>query len=199
VVLQAATSGHLRGPRQGDRGSPTSASGLMSFSCGIGKGNGAGKLFELIKTIGSFVGLLAGAFTLYDRIAKGRPIATITYKEEGGYETRVKITLTNAGDTTVVILKSTVVPSIYFLTSDEERRSLIEGQRRPLKPFFLNPKDSIELVIVPRFKNGVNMDLMDQAVRFSFSWRRQNATWLPQFPLTIRTRTLLIQKLAGKA
>jgi hypothetical protein len=155
-------------------------------------------LFELIKTIGSFVGLLAGAFTLYDRIAKGRPIANITYNG-GGYETRIKITLTNAGETTAVILKSTVVPNIYFLTFDEETRSLIEGQLKPLRPFFLNPKDSIELVIVPRFKNGVNMDLMDQAVRFSFVWRRQNATWLPQFPLTIRTRTLLIQKLAGKA
>jgi hypothetical protein len=144
------------------------------------------------------VGLLAGAFTLYDRIAKGRPVATITYKD-GGYETRVKITLTNADDTTAVILKSTVLPDIYFLTFDEETRSLVEGQLRPLKPFFLNPKDSIELAIVPRFKNGVNMGLMDQAVRFSFSWRRQNATWLPQFPLTIRTRTLLIQKLACKA
>jgi hypothetical protein len=43
------------------------------------------------------------------------------------------------------------------------------------------------------------MDLYDQAVRFSFSWRRGDATWLPQYPLTIRTRTLLIQKLAGKA
>jgi hypothetical protein len=38
-------------------------------------------VFELLKTIGSFVGLLTGAVTVYDRLAKGRPIATITYEK----------------------------------------------------------------------------------------------------------------------
>lgn len=141
---------------------------------------------------------MTGAIAVYDRIAKGRPIATITY-EKKDYDTSVGITITNAGDATAVILKASVTPDIYFLTFNLETRSLIEGQLNPLKSFFINPKGSVRLFFVPRFKNGVNMDLHDQAVRFSFSWRRGDATWLPQCPLTIRTRTLLIQKLAGKA
>jgi hypothetical protein len=39
-------------------------------------------LFELIKTISSFVELIAGGFTVYDRTARGRLIVTITHRND---------------------------------------------------------------------------------------------------------------------
>jgi hypothetical protein len=35
-------------------------------------------MIEIIKVIGSYIGLLAGLFVFYDRFAKGRPVVSIT-------------------------------------------------------------------------------------------------------------------------
>jgi hypothetical protein len=40
-------------------------------------------MIEEIKTVGSFVGLLTGVFLIYDRYAKGRPIASLTILMDG--------------------------------------------------------------------------------------------------------------------
>ena len=141
-------------------------------------------VFDFLKTVGSFVGLFTGAFTLYDRIARGRPIATMTFTKVGnGISPKVKIE--NASDTTIVILEWSVRPNVYFLMKDDSLRWSIEDQLKTSAPFPLNSKQSVELTFAPRYKAGESMDLGDQAVRFSFKWRRANATWLPQFPMSI--------------
>jgi hypothetical protein len=152
--------------------------------------------FELLKTIGSFVGLLTGAFTLYDRTARGRPIATITYTKVGDGITP-SVQITNVSDTTIVVLESSIRPDVYFLATDKNLRLLIDDQLKTLEIFSINSKQSVELTFIPRYKGDVSMDANDQPVLFSFKWRRVNATWLPQFPVTIRTRTGLIRKLYG--
>jgi hypothetical protein len=153
-------------------------------------------MFELLKTIGSFVGLLTGAFTVYDRVAKGRPVATLTFSKVGD-GISPKVAIFNASDTTIVILGWSIIPDVYFLIKDDSLRSSIEDQLKTFSPFSLNPRQSVEFTFVPRYKGGVNMDSDDQAVRFSFRWCRANATWLPQFPMTIWTHTPLLRKLYG--
>ena len=38
-----------------------------------------GNILDVVTKVGSFVGLLTGAFTLYDRTARGRPVADIIF------------------------------------------------------------------------------------------------------------------------
>ena len=38
-------------------------------------------VLEIVKTLGSFVGLLTGVVFFYDRLAKGRPVAYLYFKD----------------------------------------------------------------------------------------------------------------------
>ena len=58
----------------------------------------------------------------------------------------------------------------------------------------LKPREKKEMVIVPGFKDDVALELIPQNVTFRISWRRCNATWLPQIPIYVWTSTTTIRK-----
>jgi hypothetical protein len=45
-------------------------------------------------------------------------------------------------------------------------------------PFVLKPGDSKELIIMPKFKDGIAIEAMgNRYIEFWIHWRRGNATW----------------------
>jgi hypothetical protein len=149
---------------------------------------------ELFTWLGSTAGLLSGAFLLYDRFAKGRPIASLTVKDDQGIRKLACIRVTNIGDYDIAVIDASVSPKIYFLTEDMAVRTLIGGAlgRRP--SFMLKPRQEKELRIVPSFKDGVPLEAQNKNVTFRISWRRCNMTWLPQVRVYVRTSTPSIRK-----
>jgi hypothetical protein len=62
-------------------------------------------MIELIKTLGSFVGLLTGAVFFYDRFAKGRPIAYLFFREDESRSAFIRIE--NTGSFGIAVLDVT--------------------------------------------------------------------------------------------
>jgi hypothetical protein len=69
--------------------------------------DGEGEMLEVIKTLGSYIGLLTGLVVLYDRMAKGRPVASLTIGEENGRPSP-RIRVSNPSPYDIAILDVTV-------------------------------------------------------------------------------------------
>jgi hypothetical protein len=149
-------------------------------------------MLEVLKTIGSFLGLLTTIVYFYDRMAKGRPIGSLTLRVKDGRKLMC-IRLSNPSEYDVAITGTTVNPSIYFLTETMETRELIEGQTGDGPKFMLKPREDKELILQSRVKDGVALEVKPQTVRFRVYWRRGNATWLPQWPVHVCTNTTTIR------
>ncbi|HZS56792.1 MAG TPA: hypothetical protein VFA65_20465 [Bryobacteraceae bacterium] len=150
-------------------------------------------MIEFLKTLGSFLGLFTSAVFFYDRMAKGFPIGSLTIEEETGRKLAC-IRISNPSDYDIAILSSTVKPDIYFLSEKMDVRNLVGGAAGHSPYFMLKPKESKLLIIVPKFAGSMALELKPQSVKFRFSWRRCNATWMPQWPLHICTHTQTIRK-----
>lgn len=150
-------------------------------------------MIEAIKTIGAFVGLLTGIAYFYDRLAKGRPIASLTVTHQ---DTRklVCIRVSNPSSYDIAILTTAVVPAVYSLTEDLEVRSLLAGAAGSAPSFMLKPGETKELILAPNFKDNLPLEIKPQRIRVQISWRRGNATWLPQVPVYVLTSTQTIRR-----
>ena len=89
---------------------------------------------------------------------------------------------------------------VYFLAEDFETGTIVRGQIKKgmFSPFVLKPGDSKELIIMPKFKDGIAIEAMgNRYIEFWIHWRRGNATWLPQIPVPVCTNTKTIRQLGG--
>jgi hypothetical protein len=70
---------------------------------------------EAIKLVGSVVGLITGAFVVYDRWAKSRPVASFTVitVPEQGTRKLAAIRITNIGDYDIAVQNATVQASTF--------------------------------------------------------------------------------------
>jgi hypothetical protein len=102
-------------------------------------------MIELVQDICSFLGLVTGVVYFYDRMAKDRPIASLTITKQGTRKIAC-IRVGNVSDYDIAILDATVTPVVYFLTEDLETRSLIEGAAGSRPYFMLRPREEKEFV-----------------------------------------------------
>jgi hypothetical protein len=135
-------------------------------------------------TFGAFVGLLTGVFTLWDRYARGRPIAYLAFGADD-----ILLRISNPGDYSIFIMSTEVTPRVYFPSRDQSITAIIEDQLSGIAYWPIEPKGVAEFLIRDRFEGGIKLSLRDQRVCFSVSWRRGRTTWLPQLPVTVRTKT----------
>jgi hypothetical protein len=147
-------------------------------------------LLAAFTTFGALVGLLTGIFTLWDRYARGRPIA---YLASGTDDVLLRIS--NPSDYSIFILSAELTPNVYFLSRGQDIRTIIEDQLSGITYWPIEPKGTAEFVIADRFEGGRKLSLTDQRVRFSVSWRRGSTTWLPQIPVNVRIKTSTINKI----
>jgi hypothetical protein len=150
-------------------------------------------MLEIVKTIGAFVGLLTGITYFYDRMAKGRPVASLSVTEKEGGKL-VCIRISNPSSYDIAILSVTLNTPVFYLIEDLEVRSLLEGASGQIPYFMLKPGDSKELILAPRSETNLPPELKHRHIWVRISWRRGNATWLPQVPVCVWTQSQTIQK-----
>ena len=125
---------------------------------------------------------------------KGRPVASLTITEDTGRKL-VCIRVSNISPYDVAIIGMKVKPPVYFLTESLEVRRLIEGAVGYKPSFMLKPGKEKQLILAPNFQGNVAIEaLAAQRVTVWISWRRGNATWLPQVLLTVSTDTTTIRQ-----
>jgi hypothetical protein len=154
----------------------------------------------IIGIVGGMVGLAGGLASFYDRFYKGRPVGSITTRNSNG-RTLVLIRIKNTTSYDVVVTGSKERKGVYFLTEDSTTFNIIKGQMEKAAPsFILKPDETKELLIMPKFKDNMPMDVLKPGyIAFWISWRRGNATWLPQIPLPVCTTTQTVRQLGGVA
>jgi hypothetical protein len=62
---------------------------------------------------GAFVGLLTGIFTLWDRLARGRPIACLAFGQMDAVPVPL-LRISNPGDYSIFILSASITPNVFF-------------------------------------------------------------------------------------
>src|SRR5262245_46874763 len=115
-------------------------------------------MIETVKTIGSLVGLATGIFILYDRLARGRPVASLTISRENERPSP-RIRISNPSSYDVAILNVTCHPRVYLLTDQEGPEGNLRASFGHIPDFMLKPGESKEVRIVPRFEDGVPLEL----------------------------------------
>lgn len=151
-------------------------------------------MFNWVRDIGSLLGLITGAVYFFDRLAKGRPIASLTISHRDGRKLAC-IRIVNVSKYDIAIINFSVDPKTYFLSQDMEIKNIVRGASGEKRLFMLKPEESKELIIAPLFKDNLALEAGPaHNVCFSFWWRRGNATWLRQFPVRVRTSTTTIRQ-----
>src|SRR5262245_12298875 len=83
-------------------------------------------MLEAIKLIGAIVGLATGAFTVWDRWARGRPLAWVTAKKLGVNPFKY-IRIKNPGPADVFILAVRAYPPEVYAVSKDHSSDAIAG------------------------------------------------------------------------
>jgi hypothetical protein len=157
-------------------------------------------MIEAIKTLGSFVGLLTGLVVFYDRLVKGRPIASLTTTHNG----RACIRISNPSSYDIAVLAAKVLPPVYSLGDDDLLSAITAAvdvvPSFMLKPFMLKPGEAKELTLVPIpiYKDNLPLDPTPQRVTIKISWLRGNSTWLWQAPVCVCTTTKTVREFQGR-
>jgi hypothetical protein len=151
-------------------------------------------MLEILRDVGSFVGLVTGVFYAFDRLVKGRPVASLTISQEANRPSP-RIRVRNASPYDVAIEDVTTRSPAYRLSMTEGAKGNLEASFGSPIYFMLKPGQEQELRIVAMFKDGVPIEAMgDQPVKFLVWWRRGNVTWLKQFPVVVSTTVATIRK-----
>jgi hypothetical protein len=131
----------------------------------------------------------------FDRIAKGRPIASLTITRKNERKLAC-IRISNPSSYDIAVLGADVFPGVYSLAEDAEVRSFVRAAAGSVPYFMLKPGEDKELILAPNFKDNLPLELTPQRITIRIAWRRGNATWLPQLPVYVWTSTQTVRRYA---
>jgi hypothetical protein len=156
-------------------------------------------MLEAIKLIGAVAGLLTTAFVIWDRWARGRPLAWVTATKLGVNPYKY-IRITNPGPADVFILAVRVYPSkVYSIAKDHATEAIVGAASFNVDVnVVLWQGDTRDLPII-EVSQPDQRDLADQAVRFVIYWRKTSSSYLRQVPVMIMTSTRDIKRIAEAA
>jgi hypothetical protein len=139
-------------------------------------------MLEAFKLAGAIVAFVTAFFTVWDRLARGRPLAWVTAKKVGATPFEY-IRIKNPGPADVLILGVRARPPIYGVT--REKNVLLHGEACDLP------------IVANRVKLPKNAP--SQRVCFVIYWRKTSSSWLRQFPVVIWTSTGDIERISAAA
>jgi hypothetical protein len=155
-------------------------------------------MLETIRLIGAIVGLATGAFTVWDRWARGRPLAWVTIKKIVNPIEYIRIK--NPGPADVFILGVRAHPPIYGIAKDHSAGAIVEATLNIDANVLLWQGETCDLPLIDlRNQAEIPKDAPPQPVRFVIYWRKTSSTWLRQIPVVIMTSTHDIKRMAKAA
>jgi hypothetical protein len=138
--------------------------------------------------IGAAVGFLTGAYTLFDRFVKGRPIAYLVATGPAS-NAILRLRVKNVGQQDVVLRRLFSIPRFYQIAKNDSTLGIVEAQFGWFTAV-LQPGEQMDFPVFPSRaaeKWG--------SCAFVISWRRATSTWLPQIPYCLFTSMHAIEQL----
>jgi hypothetical protein len=151
-------------------------------------------MLEHIKLFGGIAGLISAVFLVWDRWARGRPLAGVTAKQVGR-DAFTHIRINNPGPADVFIVGVRAEPPIYRIAreqSDEAIEEALNDDNADIN-LLLRQGEVRDLPIYFKLPKGAP----SQRVRFLIYWRKTSSTWLPQFPIPIWTSTGYAERISA--
>lgn len=153
-------------------------------------------MLELIKFTGPIVAWVTAGYLIYDRLVRGRPLLSLTARNEPVRGARF-LTITNLGDVDIVILEVIFQPTVYAVskgTRAEDLARAITG-------------DKLRCLIAPHGTVKLHLFIRDAAleaeikspVRVIVRWRKARSMGVPQVPAGIWTSTNAVRELTSSA
>jgi hypothetical protein len=142
-------------------------------------------LLDWFHTVGSAVALGIGAFTIYDRFLRYRPLLSITARLEGANPwayLRVK----NVAPFDIFIEGIEIQPPAFGTSADTHHRALIETITGTKTTAILEPGGEILLHIV-KFDVEHRSIAEDDVITVRAPWRNSAAPWLKPRAAVLRT------------
>jgi hypothetical protein len=161
-------------------------------------------MLEGFTLAGAIVAFVTGLFTVWDRWARGRPLAWVTKQTLRGVPFRfIRIKNPGPGDVFVRgvraygggygVFKTQSVgdlafkPDVHVLLRRDAEHDV------PLKPMTLTPP----IISAITGNSAAQMPRMSRRICFVVSWRKTSSTWLPQFPILLITSTGEIEHISS--
>jgi hypothetical protein len=141
-----------------------------------------GDFVEAIKLFGGIAGLATAAFTIWDRLARGRPLAYVTLKGSPGnpYQyVRVK----NVDRMDILITAIRPSPSRFRISKGHSLRAIVGAAMGERPAAILAPEQEHDFPVI------IKSDEPASTIWFFISWRRASVTWMPLPPKVISTST----------
>jgi len=156
-------------------------------------------MLEAIKLVGAIAGLLTTAFVIWDRWARGRPLAWVTAKKMGVNPYKY-IRIKNPGPADVLILAVRTYPSkVYAIAKDHSTDAIFDAASFNVDVnVVLWQGEVCDLPIVEVSKPDQHRTA-DQPVRVVIYWRKTSSSWLRQAPVVIWTSTRDVERIAKAA
>jgi len=152
-------------------------------------------MLEAFKLAGAIVAFVTALFTVWDRWARGRPLAWVTAEKFGANPLEC-IRLRNPGYGDVFVLRVRAYPRVYDVAKDRSVRAAItDTALKSDVRVLLKQSEKWDLPIFPKLPTGSP----SCRVFFLVSWRKTSSTWLPQVPVVIMTSTRDIEGIAAAA
>jgi hypothetical protein len=110
-------------------------------------------MYQTLQMIGSFCGLFAVGFSVFDRLIKGRPLASVSF-QRSGQELSPRIRITNISPYDVAVLGVKVTPAVYICALSDDPKDLLRAQWGQPIEFILVPGAVKEFLIGSRSAPG---------------------------------------------
>jgi hypothetical protein len=161
-------------------------------------------MLEAIKLVGAIAGLLTTAFVIWDRWARGRPLASVTAARWLSGDPRPYLCIKNSGPSHVFILGVRVhpkAPPIYGVAKDHSEKAVFSSALYGDDVNVLLPpgkEHSLPIIELPK-NIDAPIDTTGRRILFLIYWRKTSSMWLPQIPVWNWTSTDDIKRIAAAA
>jgi hypothetical protein len=153
-------------------------------------------MLEAFTLAGAIVAFANAVFTVWDRLLRGRPKASLTGAlRTTGMPPEMYIRISNLGPTDVLIQSVRVRPAIYDVAKDHSakgRKAFFEGV--DLNLLLRSGKEHDLPIIDLRNAEDVRKNVA-RRVCFFIHWRKTSSSWLWQPPVWCMTSTRDIQRI----
>jgi hypothetical protein len=149
-------------------------------------------MFETLKTLGAFVGLAVGAFTLYDRLWGSRPLLSLGVDQ--GTQRRF-LMVTNSTAQHIAIIGFSALPNIFAVARAPTVGATVRAAAGDTFQLMMKSSGEARFPLVTLVTDGRNRDLDARIAILFMWWRKSVSLWLPQFPKIIIISTARLRSI----
>jgi hypothetical protein len=163
--------------------------------------NRAVTMLETTTLVGAIVGLVTGAFIIWYRWVRGRPLAQVAIKTLGANPCTY-ICIRNPGHDDVLVLGVRAYPpGIYGVAKNHSLAATLSAAFN-LDVHVLLQRDAdydLPIFMFPKNIGSQDRDLPSRTVCFLVFWCKPSSSWFKQVPILIMTSTRALDRMAAAA